>query len=83
MDRFTESPGTVIVWLVRASYVINVAYLIWAGSTNLSAIIFGSLLMIIATFPDLVILFFLLLVLLVMPPPLLLENINRAPADYL
>tara|TARA_B100000768_G_scaffold15388_1_gene14282 strand:+ start:383 stop:631 length:249 start_codon:yes stop_codon:yes gene_type:complete len=82
MDRFTELPGTVIVWLVRASYVINVAYLIWAGSTNLSAIIFGSLLMIIATFPDLVILFFLLLVLLVMPP-LLLENINRAPADYL
>ena len=71
-----------IVWLVRASYVIDVAYLIWAGSTNLSAIIFGSLLMIIATFPDLVILFFLLLVLLVMPP-LLLENINRAPADYL
>ena len=70
MDRFTESPGTVIVWLVRASYVIDVAYLIWAGSTNLSAIIFGSLLMIIATFPALVILlFFLLLVLLVMAPP--------------
>ena len=83
MDRFTESPGTVIVWLVRASYVINVAYLIWAGSTNLSELIFGSLLMIIATFPALVILlFFLLLVLLVMAP-LLLVNINRAPAGYL
>ena len=50
MDRFTESPATMIMWLVRASYAINVAYLIWAGSTNLSEIVFGSLLLIIVTF---------------------------------
>ena len=70
MDRFTESPATMIMWLVRASYAINVAYLIWAGSTNLSEIVFGSLLLIIVTFPALVILlFFLLLVLVVIDPP--------------
>ena len=44
LDRFFESPTTMFVWLVRASYVINVTYLIWAGSTNLWEIFLGSFL---------------------------------------
>ena len=83
MDRFTESPGTVIVWLVRASYAINVAYLIWAGSTNLSEIVFGSLLLIIVTFPALVILLFFLLVLLVVIDPPKFWQILTAPAPII
>ena len=69
MDRFTESPATMIMWLVRASYAINVAYLIWEGEANPWEVLFGSLLLIIVTFPALVILlFFLLLALLVIGP---------------
>tara|TARA_B110001450_G_scaffold7765_1_gene7826 strand:+ start:400 stop:771 length:372 start_codon:yes stop_codon:yes gene_type:complete len=69
LDRFFESPTTMFVWLVRASYVINVTYLIWAGSTNLWEIFLGSFLMIIVTFPALVFLMFvLMLVLMVLGP---------------